>query len=218
MAENSISEAGIPEAGADIAGRIAARALAKREAVYATEVRKLLDAALLVIQRRGTDSRPRVADIVAAAGLSNDAFYRHFSSKDALVEALMEEGTERLFSYLDRRMSRRSAPAERVREWVEGVLSQGVGEVAANTRAVMWNAGGLAQGLVTGPAPANARLATLLHEPFAELGCAEPESDALLAAHATVGALSDALWHRVDPTPADIDRVTAFCLRAAGCG
>ena len=41
---------------------------------------------------RGTTSRPRVADIVAEAGLSNDAFYRHFASKDALVAALVEDG------------------------------------------------------------------------------------------------------------------------------
>ncbi|MFR9768406.1 helix-turn-helix domain-containing protein [Nocardia sp. SC052] len=48
-------------------------------------VRKLVDAALTVISAAGTTGRPRVTDIVAAAGLSNDACYRHFPSKDALV-------------------------------------------------------------------------------------------------------------------------------------
>ncbi len=198
----------------DIATRIAQRALAQRGAVYAEEVRRLLDAGLAEIRRCGTSARPRVADIVAAAGLSNDAFYRHFASKDALVAALLEDGTTRLLGYLGHRMARSATPEDSVREWVTGVLSQGVGEVAATTRAVMWNAGGLAQGLVTGPPEANARIAEPLRAPFTELGCAEPEFAATLAAHAAVGHLAESLWQQVEPGPADIDRVTAFCLRA----
>src|SRR5271154_5634951 len=85
----------------DVAGRIVRRTLAKREDQYATEVRRLLDAALEVIRRCGTSSRPRVADIVAEAGLSNDAFYRHFRSKDDLVTAILEDGGERLRGYLE---------------------------------------------------------------------------------------------------------------------
>ncbi|MEV5647153.1 TetR/AcrR family transcriptional regulator [Nocardia sp. NPDC052254] len=201
--------------GDDIATRIAQRALAQRGAAYAEEVRRLLDAGLAVMRRCGTSARPRVADIVAAAGLSNDAFYRHFASKDALVAALLEDGTSRLLGYLGHRMSRSTSPEDAVREWVAGVLAQGVGEVAATTRAVMWNAGGLAQGLVTGPPEANARLAAPLGAPFAELGCAEPEFVATLAAHAAVGHLAESLWQQVEPGVADIERVTAFCLRAA---
>src|SRR5690348_16936146 len=83
----------------DVAARIAQRTLAKREAGYASEVRRLLDAALEVMRQGGTASRPRVADIVAAAGLSNDAFYRHFPSKDSLAAALLEDGAARLRSY-----------------------------------------------------------------------------------------------------------------------
>jgi len=202
----------------DIAARIAQRALAERGAAYTAEVRRLLDAGLAVMRRCGTESRPRVADIVAVAGLSNDAFYRHFASKDALVAALLEDGTARLLNYLEHRMGKRSTPEEAVREWVDGVLSQGVGEVAATTRAVMWNAGGLAQGLVTGPPEASTRLAELLRAPFAELGCEQPDVDAALAAHAVVGRLAELLWRRAEPTAADVRRVTEFCLRAARPG
>ena len=203
-------------ADADVAARIARRALQRRGEVYTAEVRRLLDAGLEVMRRCGTSARPRVADIVAAAGLSNDAFYRHFASKDALVAALLEDGTHRLLSYLGHRMNRASDPEGAVREWVAGVLSQGAGEVAATTRAVLWNAGGLAQGLVTGPPEADVRLATLLHAPFAELGCAHPDADAALAAHAVVGHLAELLWRQREPTVADIEQVTAFCLRAGG--
>ena len=108
----------------DVASRIAGRTLAKRGADYADEVRRLLDAALEVMRECGTVSRPRVADVVAAAGLSNEAFYRHFPSKDALVDAILEDGTTRLVSYLAHHMAKETTPEGKVRRWVEGVLSQ----------------------------------------------------------------------------------------------
>ena len=79
-------------------------------------------------------SRPRVADIVAAAGLSNDAFYRHFASKEALVAAILEDGTARLTSYLDHQMAKAPTPADKVRRFVEGVMSQAADDdIAATT-------------------------------------------------------------------------------------
>src|SRR4051794_27659711 len=90
--ENTMSPKGFHGDGpTGVAGRIAERSLAPRGAEYAAEIRRLLDAALTVIGRYGTDKRPRVADIVVEAGLSNDAFYRHFPSKDALVSAILED-------------------------------------------------------------------------------------------------------------------------------
>src|SRR4051794_29513958 len=100
----------------------AQRSLAKREAQYASEVRRLLDAALDLMREAGTASSPRVADIVAAAGLSNDAFYRHFPSKEALVAALIEDGAARLQSYLAHQMTKESTPEGKVRRWVQGVM------------------------------------------------------------------------------------------------
>ncbi|WP_433710445.1 TetR/AcrR family transcriptional regulator [Nocardia sp. CA-084685] len=209
MSENSLAR---PEV--DVVGRIAARALAKREATYADEVRRLLDAALAVIRASGTASRPRVADIVAAAGLSNDAFYRHFPSKDALISALIEDGAERLVRYAARRMGTADTPEDQVRRWVEAVLSQAADATATLTRAVLWNAGGSAPDIDAGSPTPSGRLATLLYRAFADMGSQDPEFDAGLVAHATVGSLTDFLWRRVEPTAADIDRTTAFCLRA----
>jgi AcrR family transcriptional regulator len=203
-------------APAGVAERIVRRSLAKREGEYANEVRRLLDAALEVMRRCGTGSRPRVADIVAVAGLSNDAFYRHFKSKDDLVTALLEDGGERLRSYLEHQLDKEVRPEDKVRRWVEGVLAQAVGEVAATTLAVMWNGGSTGAGLAAGRHFASAPVATLLHEPFASLGSTAPELDAMLAAHATFGLLSDLLWEGAEPTPAEVDRATAFCLGAVG--
>src|SRR4051794_2121637 len=134
----------------DVAGRIAQRTLARRGADYTGEIRRLLDAALAVMRECGTDSRPRVADIVAAAGLSNDAFYRHFASKDALVGALLEDGAARLVSYLDHQMAKEATADRKVRRWVEGVLSQTDEEIAATTLAVLWNGGSVDDGTSAG--------------------------------------------------------------------
>ena len=205
----------IPSPPNDVAARIARETLARRGAGYETEVRRLLDAALDVMRRCGTASRPRVADIVAAAGLSNDAFYRHFPSKDALVAALLEDGTQRLRSYLAHQMAKEPTPPGQVRRWVAGVLGQAADEeVAATTLAVLWNGGSVGEGLAEGRPSASRPLATLLHPPFAALGSADPELDAELAAHAVVGLLSDHLWGRTRPTRADVDHATRFCLGA----
>lgn len=198
--------------GTGVADRIARRSLAKREEGYADEVRRLLDAALGVMARCGTASRPRVADIVAAAGLSNDAFYRHFRSKDALVTAILEDGAERLRSYLAHRLAKEATPEGQVRVWVAGVLAQADEDIATTTLAVLWNGSSVAD--VAGRHFASAPVASLLYEPFAELGSDAPEFDAALAAHATFGLLSDCLWRRVQPTRSEVTRVGDFCLRA----
>ncbi|HWF16351.1 MAG TPA: TetR/AcrR family transcriptional regulator [Acidimicrobiales bacterium] len=201
-------------AATGVTDRIVRRSLSKREGEYAGEVRRLLDAALEVIQRCGTSSRPRVADIVGASGLSNDAFYRHFRSKDDLVNALLEDGAARLSGYLAHQMAKARSPEARVRRWVEGVLAQADGDVAAATLAVLWNGSSADGGMAAGRHFAAAPLASLLHEPFATLGSDAPELDAALAAHATLGLLSDCLWRGVASSRSESDRAIEFCLRA----
>ncbi len=201
-----------PAAESGVTDRIVRRTLSKREGEYASEVRRLLDAALELMRQCGTSSRPRVADIVAAAGLSNDAFYRHFASKDALVAAILEDGGERLRSYLAHQMAKDTEPGRQVRCWVAGVLAQADEDTAATTLAVLWN--GSSVGDAAGRHFASAPVASLLHGPFAALGSEVPEFDAALAAHATFGLLSDCLWRGVQPTRAEVRHVGDFCLRA----
>lgn len=199
----------------DVADRVARQTLLRRHgADYADEVRRLLDAALAVMRTSGTDGRARVADIVAAAGLSNEAFYRHFPSKDALVAALLEDGAERLRGYLEHQMAKADTPEGRVRRWVQGVLAQTEDDVAATTLAVLFNSGGAGGGLASGRHFASGPLASLLAEPFAELGSPDPGLDASAMAHAVLGRLSDHLWQRTRPTRAETDRLVALCLAA----
>ena len=209
VAENTISP------GDDIAARIAAQTLTKRGTDYASEVRRLLDAALKVIGEQGTTARARVADIVVAAGLSNEAFYRYFPSKDALVAALLEDGTERLAHYIEHQMGKETTPEGKVRRWVEGVLSQTREKAAATTLAVIWNGANVGTGLRAGRHNASVPLAALLRQPFAALGSSFPEMDASLVAHATLGKVSDYLWAGKRPTRDEIEHLTQFCINAA---
>lgn len=196
-----------------VAERIAQQTLAPRGAEYADEVRRLLDAGLEVMRRGGTERRPRVADIVAEAGLSNDAFYRHFPSKDALVTAILEDGTARLGRYLGHRMAKADDPEGQVRAWVDGILAQADPAIAATTRAVLWNGSG-ASGQAAGRHPANQTLAALLVGPFAALGSPDPEGQARLAAHAALGRLADLLWEKAAPTRGEEDALVTFLLAA----
>jgi AcrR family transcriptional regulator len=198
-----------------VAGRIAAQTLAKRGPDYTTEVRRLLDAALAVIAKHGTTTRARVADIVAAAELSNEAFYRHFPSKDALVAALIEDGALRLASYVSHQMEKASTPQDQVRRWVEGVLSQTNEKTAATTLAVLWNSSSFETGVSPGSGNYSAPLATLLHEPFGALGSTDPEMDASLVAHAVLGKVAEYLWARTRPTRDELEHITRFCIDAA---
>ncbi|MGA2838463.1 MAG: TetR/AcrR family transcriptional regulator [Acidimicrobiales bacterium] len=199
----------------DVATRIARRTLDRRSSDYTDEVRRLIDAGRTVMRRCGTDSRPRVADIVAEADLSNEGFYRHFASKDALVAAILDDGTERLIGYLAHQMDKESTAEGRVRRWVEGILSQATDEEsAATTLAVLWNAASLGQTMSASHVSTSARLATLLHQPLVELHGVDPEFDAELVAHAVVGRLNDLLWGRRSTTRAETDRVVGFCLAA----
>ena len=199
----------------DVLGRVVQRALSQRGVTYEEEVRRLMQAGLEVMLRCGTSASPRVSDIVAAAGLSNDAFYRYFPSKGALVAALLEDGAEQLRSYLEHQMAKEPTPEGQVRRWVEGVLTQARGEVAATTQAVMWNAPTAGSGAPYGRHFASEALAGLLAAPFAELGGADPELNARLAAHATLGALSDHVWAGTEPSDADREQIVAFCLASA---
>ena len=115
------------------------RALADRYEAYTDEVRRLLDAAFSVMRRTGSVS-PRVSEIVREAGLSNQAFYRHFASKDELLVAVLDDGLQQLVDYLGHVMAKADTPLGQVRRWVEGILAQAVdAQAASSTRPFVVN-------------------------------------------------------------------------------
>lgn len=191
----------------------AQEALAKRQAANADEVRRLLDAGLEIMRRCGTTSRPRVADIVAEAGLSNDAFYRHFRSKDALVAALTEEGTERVAASLARKMAQEPTAADQVRCWLDGILERTTGDSAMQTLTLLNASSNFNTAIPTG-AHEVARLpfARLLHGPFTDLGSADPVLDAELVTHAVTNRVAGHLWTGTTPSEHERERLLTVCL------
>src|SRR5262245_25949676 len=118
-----------------VATRAVRRSLATRESAYLDEVQRLLDAGLELMVERGDERAPRVAEIVARAGLSNQTFYRHFTGKDELIAGIVEAGVHRLESYLRYQLDKVDDPEAKVRAWILGVIGQARGRtVASQTR------------------------------------------------------------------------------------
>jgi AcrR family transcriptional regulator len=204
-----------PSEGPSLAERAAHRSTAALVASRADEAQRLMDAGLAVMERNGTDRRPTVSEIVREAGLSNQAFYRYFESKDDLIAAIVDAGARRLVGYLQHRMSQQDDAADQVRAWVAGVLSQSTNpKVAAPTRAVMWNRSGVDAEAEDASRRADSMVWALLEEPLVELGSADPTGQAYLIGKLVIGVQVEALWAEPPPTPKEVDSVADFCLAA----
>jgi len=201
-----------------MADRAVERALARRRAAYAEEVQRLLEAAFTLIERSG-DLEPRVGDIVRRAGLSNQAFYRHFPSKHALLVAVLDEGVCRLASYLAHRMQRVASPTAKVREWLAGMLEQALRPAAASaTRPFVSARARLAEVLPDEVAESERQLTGLVRDALraarecGELPRVDPERDAETLYHQAMGWLQARL---LEPGPADrrdAERLIEFAL------
>ena len=117
-----------------LADKAVERQVEGRRAEYAAEMRRIVDLTFALVQRTGS-LEPSMREILAETGLSTQAFYRYFSSKDELMLALLDDGRHRLVDTLQRRMADATDPAGQVRAWIEGVLAQtSNGRAAARTR------------------------------------------------------------------------------------
>jgi AcrR family transcriptional regulator len=195
----------------NVVSTLAGRSLAERHEAYATEIRTLLDAALVVMRRDETID-PRVSDIVATAGLSNQAFYRHFRGKDELLVALLDDGRQRLLTTIERRMARAEGATDQVRAWIDAVLAQARDpEAAAATRPFALNGDRLAVKLPGETQGSRDRLV----EPLREL---VGDAAAVAIYHVAMGTVHDALVERRTPTRAESEAVVEFALKGAGLG
>jgi len=100
---------------------LADRSLAPLREQYETEVRALLDAAYRVLRRNG-ERGATVAEILAEAGLSTRAFYRHFRSKDELLLALFQAESEAAGERLDAKLAVAPSPRAGLDVWIDDVL------------------------------------------------------------------------------------------------
>jgi AcrR family transcriptional regulator len=195
-----------------VVARTARRALAARESTYIDEVQRLLDAGLDLMVELGDERAPRVAEIVERAGLSNQAFYRHFASKDELIAAVVEAGAQRLESYLRHQLAKVDDPQLKVRAWIVGVASQAQRRaVARQTRAAMHN-------LVRLPVEVRQTVRVpaadhVLVDALRDAGSPDPERDAIAISLLAIGRLEQFLW-RSPPSDYDVEQLVEFCLAA----
>ncbi len=204
---------------------IADRTLADRHSAYVDEVRRLVDAAYAVVQRTGQVD-PRVSDIVKEAGSSNQAFYRHFRSKDELLAAILADGRRQLVGYLEHRMAQASTPIGQVRAWIEGVLAQAAHrDAAARTRPFAVHGDRLADQFPEEQQASVAALTDLVRTAIAaavdtgELPAGtDVDRGADAVYHLAMGRMHQHLVHRTAPRPRDTDHLVGFALRGLGQG
>ncbi len=200
-----------PPDGPSLADQAVHRSTARLVGERTEEAEQLMAAATEVMVRLGFERRATVADIVKSAGLSNQAFYRHFASKDDLIAALVDAGARRLAAYVARRMAAVTEPDEQIRTWINGVLAQAADPaVAAPTRAVAWNRSALEVGADSDARQAEPMIWALLEAPLAAAGVADPAGDAYLIGRLAFAVLIDVLWADPPPSLAELEFVTDF--------
>ncbi len=169
------------------------RSLALRRELARGEVERLVRAAFAMIERSG-GLDPKVSDILAEAGLSNQAFYRHFRSKHELLVAVLDEGIRGLAEYLAARMATAGGPVPAIREWVRGMAAQAQDPAGAKaSRPFALARGRLAEAFPAEVALSRAQLTAPLRDALADareagqLADADPEQDAEALYHLMMG-------------------------------
>lgn len=182
--------------------------------------RRLVEATLVLIGATGTSSPP-VEMILRRSGLSRQALYRCFGSKDRLVASVVTEGRRLLADYLAARLSHAPTPEAKLRSWIEGVMRQAKDPEAA--RRIRPFVAGARQTGLTDPSYF-AETEQLLCGPLCDvitLGTVDgtwvscdPAADAVIIYDLVIGSLQRHLLLNQAPSPAAIALLIDFALRA----
>jgi AcrR family transcriptional regulator len=203
-----------------VARRSLEKTMAQRGTSYVQEVQRIVDATYRVIARSGSFD-PKLRDILRESGLSTQAFYKHFRSKDELMLVLLDDGRRRLVGYLAHLMEKVDRPEDKIRAWIEGVLAQALDvEVAARTRPFVAYQDRLAEQFPEEQQRSVDLLIGLLSEVIASLP--GPRSKVSLSRDAksiyelTFGTLHWHLSHGTHPSNAEVNHIVQFSLRGVG--
>lgn len=214
-----------------LARRAVERALSEKRAELAEGMQRVVEATYDLVEQTGTVDPP-MRQILAHTGLSTQAFYRLFRSKDELMLALLDDGRRRLVAHLERRMQRAGTPDAQVRAWVEGVMVQASDPRAASrTRPFVAGEDRLAERYPEEHAASVDQLVALLVPPLSSLAGASPSGDddratwvaspavrrdAEAVYRLTFATLRDHLLSRHRPAPETLQHLVAFALRGVG--
>lgn len=187
-------------------------------------MQRILDATYRVIERTGTVD-PSLRDILRETGLSTQAFYRYFQSKDELLLLLLDDGRRRLLGYLEHQMGKETTPDGAVAAWVRGVLAQAADRAAASrTRPFLANQDRLAEAF---PAEQRASVDLLIDQLGRALEAicgngvrgkprrTEVRRNAEAIYYMVFGVLHHHLVEGSAPTAGQVDHLVGFVLRGA---
>ena len=180
------------------------------------ERRALIDAGLAVLRRRGSEGCT-VADVLAEAGLSTRAFYRHFASKDELVLAIYARDAQPTQARLRERLDAASSPRAAFEVWVDETLALGFDARRARRTQPLAKEGLRLQAQFPREF---AEMEAAVIDPLVDLlrafAGADPERDAR-SIHAVTWALVEARFAGGTLTREEAKaHVLRFCLRAIG--
>jgi AcrR family transcriptional regulator len=200
-----------------LARRAVERSVGDRQAEYALEMQRIVEITFGLIERTGTLD-PSLRDILRETGLSTQAFYRYFQSKDELLLLLLDDGRRQLLGYLDHRMAGVAGSEAKIRAWIEGVLAQaGRPRAAARTRPFVTNQSRLAEAF---PAEQQASVESLIDQLAAVLAPPGRRIDVRRDAEAiyrlVFATLQNHLMQGSRPNRAETDHVVRFALRGVG--
>jgi AcrR family transcriptional regulator len=213
-----------PAPDAPLTDRLARRAAERRLAGRQADLARQMDAIVAVthdlIEDRGTLD-PSLRQILAAAHLSTQAFYRCFASKDELLLAVLDDGRRRLVDHLQARMARATTPAGTLKAYIEGVLAQAADPVAARrTRPWVAHEDRLAERYPDEHRASVDQLVDLAAGPVAALApgrsAARVRADAEFVYRLSVATLQAHLVAGTTPDRAATARLVAFCTRGVG--
>jgi AcrR family transcriptional regulator len=207
-----------------LAERAVERAVADKRAELAAGMERIVESVYGLIEQTG-DLDPPMRQILAHSGLSTQAFYRHFQSKDELMLAVLDDGRRRLVGHLEHRMQRAGSADAKVRAWIEGVLAQAADPRAARrTRPFVVSEDRLADAFPEEHQASIEQLVALLLPPLAELQgvsgtgrvTGRVRDDARAVYRLTFATLRDMLASGERPTKSLVDHLVAFVLLGVG--
>ncbi|CAO5247781.1 TetR/AcrR family transcriptional regulator [Frankia sp. AgKG'84/4] len=210
---DSASDSPAAVVASDAVARVVERSMAARVDAATEEVRRLVHATYTVIERTGsTDLSLRA--ILAAAGCSNQAFYRHFGSKDELLIALLSSGLRRVAADLRDRTAREDNLPARVDAWIRCVLEQATDPATAQqTRPFV---AGLGRLQVRFPEELSQSRDLLVDTLTAVLPGADRSREAWATFDLAFGAMQRHVLARTRPDPAEVTGLVRYAQCALG--
>jgi AcrR family transcriptional regulator len=201
----------------------AARAGRRRRFESADELRLLLDAALVVMERNGY-ADAAVADILREADLSTRSFYRHFESKDQLLCALFRREADAAAARLRGKVDAAGSPRDALNAWIDEILSFGHHRVKAARVSVLGSPGAMKADGYSDEMRDASRILTAPLEELLRRGAADG-SLPLADAPADAPLIQSVVWAAAGLNPARdkpssrteaARQVRSFCERALG--